>query len=453
MSFLLRLQAHKSLRQRSGIFGVIKRSCSLFHAALPNNYYPPLSMPLSQFRHRFRCIPLLLAPLLLAACIRYTSHYADSRGADSRGADSHNGNSAAEPASSSSSSTSSTTHNNTSSSDSDFFALDREQERRLSDFLARRRLALRGYEDNPYQIGVGDVLEVTVMDAPELSAKVTVGPEGMIDLPVVGSVPIAGLTEDGAREELVERYRTYVIRPDVNLTVSEYNAHIVSVLGEVGKPGNVALQRHHTDLLEVLSQAGGRTPRASARVTVIPAGFGSSALIGAALPPSSASLQPSTPTQEVHADKTRGNDGGVDIDIDDLLGTGAQDPMPIHLLSGDSVILQQAGSVQVDGDVARPGSYPLSERTSILGAVAAAGGLSYSADVNAVEVIRDLGDGRKVVKTFNLEDIALKGARDVRLRNADVVRVPSTTGKFVTRQISEVINRVLNFGFTRRVGP
>jgi polysaccharide biosynthesis/export protein len=313
-----------------------------------------------------------------------------------------------------------------------FFQVEERQQARLVQFLTERAASVQGVSGAAYTLGAGDTIELAFFQAPELNSRVTLRPDGKVELPLLNEVDLVGLTDIQAREKLMSLYGRFLKKPDLTLTISEFIARRVSVIGEVNKPGEVAMKRQYYSLLELLSEAGGRTSRASARVTIIPGSLdaGSSGR--------STDVSIGTPSSSA-----------VDVDVDDLIGSGSKDPLALYIFPGDSVVVQEAGSVQVDGEVNSPGTYALTERTSILGAIAAAGGFTYASQLESVEVIRDIGNGQKVVRAFDVGDIALKGARDVRLRTGDVIRVPSAGGRFVTRQIVETINRVLRFGFNR----
>jgi protein involved in polysaccharide export with SLBB domain len=143
---------------------------------------------------------------------------------------------------------------------------------------------------------------------------------------------------------------------------------------------------------------------------------------------------------------------GVEIEFESLLGSLDQKPLLVPLLPGDTVVIPEAGNYDVDGEVAKPGSFKLATRTSVMSAIAAAGGFSYAASVNQVEVIRDIGGGRKALVTLDLEEVGLRGGRDIRLRNGDIVRVPSEPNRFFRQQIVETINGLFNgVGVSQRV--
>ena len=84
--------------------------------------------------------------------------------------------------------------------------------------------------------------------------------------------------------------------------------------------------------------------------------------------------------------------------------------------------------------------------TSTLSAIAAAGGFTYVANVNEVEVIRDIGQGKKASLTLDMEKIAFSGAQDEPLREGDVVIVPSAPGRFRARQVVETFRSIMRGG-------
>jgi polysaccharide export outer membrane protein len=80
--------------------------------------------------------------------------------------------------------------------------------------------------------------------------------QGEIDFPVIGKIKLAGLTRIQAEEKIRTLLKDYIVNPGVNLRVINFK---VSVLGEVNKPGPVAVRGDRITLLEALSQAGDMT--------------------------------------------------------------------------------------------------------------------------------------------------------------------------------------------------
>src|SRR5262249_11793577 len=127
-----------------------------------------------------------------------------------------------------------------------------------------------------YPIGPGDVLQISVPAMDELSESAAftarVSGEGTITLPLLGVVPVAGLTEQQTREEIRRRLaERYMYDPQVNLFVREYRSRQVAVVGAVNKPGLYDLASEANTLLDMISQAGGMTDTAASRILFIPA--------------------------------------------------------------------------------------------------------------------------------------------------------------------------------------
>lgn len=114
-----------------------------------------------------------------------------------------------------------------------------------------------GGEKAPYVIGPSDVLQLTVWKNPELSLQsVPVRPDGRISTPLVNDVQAAGLTTDELKKVITEKLAEYVTAPEVTVVVVQMNSRRVYVLGEVTRPGPIALTSD-TRVLDALSAAGG----------------------------------------------------------------------------------------------------------------------------------------------------------------------------------------------------
>ena len=268
-----------------------------------------------------------------------------------------------------------------------------------------------------YRIGSGDFLSTKVFGFSDLSVDSEVGQDGTMEFPLLGQVKVVGKTVSQLRSYLSSRYRKYVREPQVEVSVKDYLAKRVYVVGEVANPGAYPLKRGNQLVSELLSEAGGRTDKASNTILLMPSND-----------------KPSADVSRKFASK------GIEIDFEELYGNANNPPLLIPLIPGDTIIVPEVGMFQVDGEVEKPGSYKLASRTSVMGAIAAAGGLNYSANANEVEVIRDIGKGKKVSLALDLEQVALGQGSDVRLRDGDIIRVPSESGRFVKRQIIEVLN-------------
>jgi polysaccharide export outer membrane protein len=90
---------------------------------------------------------------------------------------------------------------------------------------------------------------------------VRISQEHTIQLPLIGTVDLKGMTAQQAREIIRERYdRDYLVDPQVQVQVVEYSKRYVSVLRQVMTPGQVQFPPEEgLTLVEAISRAGGPT--------------------------------------------------------------------------------------------------------------------------------------------------------------------------------------------------
>ena len=114
----------------------------------------------------------------------------------------------------------------------------------------------------------GDVIQLTFYYAQDLNTTVTVLPDGIISLQLVGDVNVTGKTPAELREELIKRYATVLKAPEVTVTVQSLFNRRIYVGGEVLTPGQLPLPGPLT-ALEAIFQAGGFNPRTAETANVI----------------------------------------------------------------------------------------------------------------------------------------------------------------------------------------
>lgn len=106
-----------------------------------------------------------------------------------------------------------------------------------------------------------DVLEVMVYQEPDLATKVTLDDRGMVALPLIGPVKLAGLTLEQATAKIRDMYdKDYLVNPKVTIQVDQLAVLRFTVLGEVQRPGSFEFPPNESlNLLEGLAMAGGYT--------------------------------------------------------------------------------------------------------------------------------------------------------------------------------------------------
>jgi polysaccharide export outer membrane protein len=112
--------------------------------------------------------------------------------------------------------------------------------------------------EEPYILGSEDVVEVLVWKESDLSRVVTIRPDGMISLPLIGDIKASGLTVERLKENIRKKFENFVDNPTISIIIQEINSFKVFIQGEVARPGVYQL-KSNTTLLQVISLAGGFT--------------------------------------------------------------------------------------------------------------------------------------------------------------------------------------------------
>lgn len=107
-----------------------------------------------------------------------------------------------------------------------------------------------------FVIGESDVLNINVWKEPEISQSVVVRPDGKISLPLIGEVLVSGLTPVQAQTLLANKLQSLLTSPQVTVTVTEIRSRMVSITGEVVRPGAYPLLVP-TTILQLITNAGG----------------------------------------------------------------------------------------------------------------------------------------------------------------------------------------------------
>lgn len=109
-----------------------------------------------------------------------------------------------------------------------------------------------------YLVCVGDVLQVTVFQQEAMSARVKVRSDGRVSLPLVNELVAAGKSPRELGVELEARLKDFVNKPSVRVAVEESRPLVVSVVGEVLRPGAMTLEAT-AGVLQALAASGGFT--------------------------------------------------------------------------------------------------------------------------------------------------------------------------------------------------
>ncbi|MBE9127260.1 SLBB domain-containing protein [Coleofasciculus sp. LEGE 07092] len=294
--------------------------------------------------------------------------------------------------------------------------------------------------EEAYTLGSGDRVRMDIFDVPEYSGEFQVLANGILNLPVVGSVSVQGLTIERASAVISQRYARYVKRPIVTLSLLSARPLRISVGGEVKRPGSYSIPltdgQQFPTVTQAIELAEGITRSADVRnVEVRRRGK----------PPFRVNLWDLLNSSNLNQDVTL-RDGDEIF----LPTTTAINPIESRQLANASFAPDASEPIKVAvvGEVVRPGPYTVAASTAgastadrareggdnrepptVTQAIQVAGGIKQSADIRRVEVRRTTRDGDEQVLQVNLWTLLQEGdlSQDVILQEGDTIVVPEAT--------------------------
>lgn len=243
-----------------------------------------------------------------------------------------------------------------------------------------------------YALDVGDKIAMSVFGHDDLNATLVVRPDGMIDFPLVGAVEVTGKSIEQVDEEITTLLgRDFLVDPQINLELKESAKLWVTIMGEIRSPGRYALKRDMR-VVDLLAEAGGLSKDAGSRIVVTRR----------------------DPTAGVRT---------ILIDRDRLF---SEDDAKANLLleRNDVITIGSKDYYYIRGEVGRPGPYYLESGTTVLKAIAVAGGLTQFGNRRQVELVRLGQNGLNEKIVVNLKAIEEGKTPDLPLRPDDTIIVP-----------------------------
>lgn len=268
-----------------------------------------------------------------------------------------------------------------------------------------------------YVLGPQDVLTIEVLDLRTVGEFYTQSSEidldGCVTLPLIGRLQAAGVTPGKLREKLIRALGdNYLHDPQVAVTVREFRSKRVGVLGAVLRPGVVVLQRNATTVLEAVALAGGLIENSGRRAVLVRKG-------SETIPPA------------VH-----------EVDVEAL--SAGDTTQNFTVFPGDVLQVMPADRYFVSGFVTTPGEYKLGRTTTLLEAIAIAGGLiTPDASPDMVRIRR--ADQPPVEVDLTL--VAEGQAPDLLIEPGDIIEVRQGFWRGVGLGLFRFIKNGIGFGY------
>ncbi len=293
----------------------------------------------------------------------------------------------------------------------------------LNDLLLKKAISAKIDRNADYIIGADDLLEIDVFQANELKTTARVSSKGYIGMPLVGDIKAKGLTPVQLEQAISAKLEKYLQEPRVSVTVKEYKAQRIAVIGGVSKPDMYVVtgQRY---LLDMLIMAGGLSGNSDACYILRP------------------SIDERTGQVKTET---------LTINLSDLIEKG-DFALNVPVFSGDVINVPKSGLVFVDGEVNRPGPFPLIPRMTVREAIITAGGLKFEADSGDVKILRDKGDGKREIISLNYEDIKNGKSDDIAIKGDDIIVVGTNGLKNFISQFFRLVTGSVSSGGGATVG-
>jgi polysaccharide export outer membrane protein len=194
--------------------------------------------------------------------------------------------------------------------------------------------------------------------------------------------------------------------PQVDLSIQEYTAPQVTIIGEVASPGKYPLLIPHS-LVDVLALAGGTTITAGNEVLI-----------------------------------THGNAGADPAMVHYSRATNPDAVRDAIVKPGDTVQVKRAGIVYVLGAVNRPGGFVMQEEgtLNVLQAISLANGTSVTASTRTIYLLRRNADGTVVDVAVPYKKIVNGKNADMQLHATDVLYIPTSTFKAIFTNFQPVLS-------------
>lgn len=284
--------------------------------------------------------------------------------------------------------------------------------------------------DSTYRLGAGDRLQILVFNVPEYSGEQQVLADGALNLPVVGKLPVAGMTIAEAETAIATRYQSELRYPRVTVSLLKPRPLQVAISGEVNQPGSYILElaegAQFPNIVQALQAAGGLTQAADLRRV------------------------------EVRRIQRSGSVQVISLDLWALLQNGDLN-QNLPLRDGDAILVSPVAAVNlaesaqlaasnlvgkqtelnvaVVGEVFRPGVYKLGSagseasqgRPTVTKAIQQAGGIKPSADIRQIQVRRPARNGTEQIINIDFWQLFREGdlTQDLALQQGDTVSIPT----------------------------
>lgn len=222
-------------------------------------------------------------------------------------------------------------------------------------------------------LGPSDVVKIAVYGSPDLTLETRISQAGTITFPLLGQVGVGGLTVSAAETKMAGLLVSggFLVKPQVNILVTSQQSQLVSVLGQVNKPGRYPVDGKQS-LISILALAGGVLPEGGDVVYLIR--------------------------------QRNGVSNKETVDLVEMMRSGDLQK-DLDLVTGDVVYAERAPRFYIYGEVQKPGAYRLERNMTVQQGLSLGGGLSPRGTERGMRIKHRDSKGNVTERTARDEDV------------------------------------------------
>ena len=287
-----------------------------------------------------------------------------------------------------------------------------------------------------YRIGPGDVIDLQIDRAPELSGTFRVTAAGTFVMPYLNRVTAQNKTTEELAAAIADGLRSrYLKDPNVSVTVKQINSHSFFIQGAVRRPGVYQIEGRPS-LLKLITVAGGLADNHGSTAFVIRETKPqlAEATTETAHPVSSPAPRTAVNIESPTDNSTNEEDAKYEMmkmNITGLLKGRFDQNVPLE--PGDIINIPLSDVFFVTGEVREPGSYALKDGTTLRQAISLAQGTTFKAAANRAIIFRENPiSGRREEIKVDIGAVMSGKKEDIPIMANDLIIIPNSRFKSIS---------------------
>lgn len=300
-----------------------------------------------------------------------------------------------------------------------------------------------------YLLGPGDILSVNIYKLPSLNSKITVLPDGYINLPRIDSIRIEGLNLEEAKNIIENKYKKILKNPLIYVDLLKARPISINIIGQVQRPGIYSISTNENN--QISNTDGGES--ISIKNTGWPTLINGIQKAGG--------LKPNANIKDIKLRRVNRKTNKVyekSINLWNLLQDGSL-PINYRIFDGDTIFIKKVNNssneiklisesnlapsnitVTVIGEVNNPGKQNISSNSPVKLAILSSGGFTKNANTSIVNLLR-LNEDKLEKKQINFIKKEYKSPKNL-LRDGDVVFVDKNKLSKTTTNLKTLVEPV-----------